>query len=142
CCSPQPLAGASVREMRCAGREHLLRIPHRAAGRAPRSRPNPAIPSYAFLSTVIIPSSQRRGGRDVNKMDPFRSGAAGVVSSAKLFRPQDFAGLTTPALRATPPLRGGEFAPPIRQRYETPYIVNSCHETRRERHGFADYQSE
>ena len=25
-------------------------------------------------------------------MDPFRNGAAGVVSSAKLFRPEDFAG--------------------------------------------------
>jgi len=28
-------------------------------------------------------------------MDPFRNGAAGVVSSAKLFRPEDFAELTT-----------------------------------------------
>ena len=28
-------------------------------------------------------------------MDPFRNGAAGVVSSAKLFRPEDFAKLTT-----------------------------------------------
>src|SRR5262245_30427591 len=65
-------------------------------------------------------------------MDPFRNGAAGVVSSAKLFRPEDFAELTTitasryrarasrpsSALSvasqllvdaaATPPLRGGE----------------------------------
>src|SRR5437870_3096921 len=64
-------------------------------------------------------------------MDPFRNGAAGVVSSAKLFRPEDFAELTTitasryrarasrpsAALSvasqllvdaaATPPLRGG-----------------------------------
>jgi len=29
------------------------------------------------------------------KMDPFPNGAAGVVSSAKLFRPEDFADLTT-----------------------------------------------
>jgi len=28
-------------------------------------------------------------------MDPFRNGAARVVSSAKLFRPEDFAELTT-----------------------------------------------
>src|SRR5881296_590871 len=54
-------------------------------------------------------------------MDPFRNGAAGVVSSAKLFRPEDFAELTTPSAAlsvasqlsvdaaATPPLRGGEY---------------------------------
>src|SRR5213594_2784641 len=66
-------------------------------------------------------------------MDPFRNGAAGVVSSAKLFRPEDSAELTTitasrcrarasrpsAALSvasqlsvdaaATPPLRGGEY---------------------------------
>src|SRR6059036_2207355 len=65
-------------------------------------------------------------------MDPFRNGAAGGVSSAKLFRPEDFAELTTitasryrarasrpsAALSvasqllvdasASPPLRGGE----------------------------------
>jgi len=29
-------------------------------------------------------------------MDPFRKSAAGVVSSAKVFRPEDFAELTTP----------------------------------------------
>ncbi len=33
-------------------------------------------------------------------MDPFRNGAAGVVSSAKLLRPKDFAELTTIRLRA------------------------------------------
>jgi hypothetical protein len=27
-----------------------------------------------------------------------------------MFRPEDFAELTTPALRATPPLRGGEYS--------------------------------
>src|SRR5262245_7058265 len=67
-------------------------------------------------------------------MDPFRNGAAGVVSSAKLFRPEDFAELTTitasryrarasrpsAALSvashllvdasATPSLRGGEYS--------------------------------
>src|SRR5438034_7132091 len=47
-----------------------------------------------------------------------RSGAAGVVRPA-----QRFAELTTPALRATPPLRGGECAPPIRHRnYEKQYL--------------------
>src|SRR5262245_48420794 len=67
-------------------------------------------------------------------MDPFRNCAAGVVSSAKLFRPEDFAELTTitasryrarasrpsaaPSVAsrllvdaaATPPLRGGEYS--------------------------------
>jgi len=55
-------------------------------------------------------------------MDPLRNGAAGVVSSAKLFRPEDFAELTTPSAAlsvasqpsvdaaATPPLRGGEYS--------------------------------
>jgi len=60
-------------------------------------------------------------------MDPFRNGAAGVVSSAKLSRPEDFAELTTitasrpsAALSvasqllvdaaSTPPLRGGEYS--------------------------------
>src|SRR5262249_29637683 len=50
------------------------------------------------------------------------NGAAGVVSSAKLFRPEDFAELTTPSAAlsvasqllvdaaATPPRRGGEYA--------------------------------
>src|SRR5437773_5396873 len=44
---------------------------------------------------AIFPSLKRRGGCAINKMDPFRNGAAGVVSSAKLFRPEDFAELTT-----------------------------------------------
>jgi len=55
-------------------------------------------------------------------MDPFQNGAAGVVSSAKLFRPEDFAELTTPSAAlsvasqllvdaaASPPLRGGEYS--------------------------------
>src|SRR5206468_1018492 len=54
-------------------------------------------------------------------MDPFRIGAAGVVSSAKLFRPKHFAELTTPSAASSvasrlllmpqpsPPLRGGEY---------------------------------
>src|SRR5262249_55018530 len=56
-------------------------------------------------------------------MNPFPNGPAGVVSSAKLFRPEDFAELTTPSAAlseasqllvdaaATPPLRGGEYLP-------------------------------
>ena len=56
------------------------------------------------------------------KMDPFRNGAAGVVSSAKLFRLEDFADLTTPpaalsvasqllvGAAVSPPLRGGEYS--------------------------------
>ena len=83
---------------------------------------------------AIFPSLKRRGGRAIHKMDPFRNGAAGVVSSAKLFRPDDFADLTTitasryrarasrpsAALSAasqllvdaaaSPPLRGGEYS--------------------------------
>src|SRR6266571_2372034 len=68
-------------------------------------------------------SPPRRGGVDAPSIKWIRSeiGAAGVVSSAKLFRPKEFAGLTTPStplrwLRgifvngaATPPLRGGEY---------------------------------
>src|SRR5262245_52133942 len=71
-------------------------------------------------------------------MDPFRNGAAGVVSPAKLFRPEDFAELTTPSAAlfvasqllvdaaATPPLRGGELSrfnsftasrPPLQQAF-------------------------
>jgi hypothetical protein len=46
---------------------------------------------------AIFPSLKRRGGCAINEMDPFRNGAAGVVSSAKLFRPQQFADLTTPS---------------------------------------------
>jgi hypothetical protein len=38
-----------------------------------------------------------RGGRAINEMDSFPNGAAGVVSSTKLFRPQQFADLTTPS---------------------------------------------
>jgi len=49
------------------------------------------------------------------------SGAAGVVRPA-----QRFAELTTPALRATPPLRGGEWDPPIRNRnYEKQYLAST-----------------
>jgi len=48
------------------------------------------------LEIEPFPSSQRRGG--------CAEGADGVVSSGKMF-----AELTTPALRATPPLRGGEW---------------------------------
>jgi hypothetical protein len=33
----------------------------------------------------------------MNQMDPFRNGAAGVVSSAKSFRPEQLAELTTPS---------------------------------------------
>src|SRR6058998_2947259 len=69
----------------------------------------------------IFPSSQRRGGRASNKWIPSEIGAAGVVSSPKLFRPKHFAGLTTPSAASSvasrlllmpqpsPPLRGGEY---------------------------------
>src|SRR5215471_14242805 len=67
-------------------------------------------------------SPPRRGGVDALSMKWIRSeiGAAGVVSSANFFRPQDFAGLTTPAAASSvasqlllmpqpsPPLGGGE----------------------------------
>ena len=60
-------------------------------------------------------------------MDPLQNGAAGVVSSAKLFRPEDFAELTTPSAAlsvasqllvdaaATSPLRGGEEGNTLRE---------------------------
>jgi len=46
---------------------------------------------------AIFPSLKRRGGCAINEMDPFRHGAAGVVSSAKLSRLEQFADLTTPS---------------------------------------------
>jgi len=46
------------------------------------------------------PPRRGGGGRAIDKMDPFRNGAAGVVGSATLFRPEDFAELTTIRLRA------------------------------------------
>src|SRR5207253_5096168 len=62
------------------------------------------------FSADTFPSLKRRGG----------CAADGVVSSAKLFRPKDFADLTTPSARtkvasrhflgraSTPPFQGGE----------------------------------
>jgi hypothetical protein len=49
------------------------------------------------LEVGLFPSLKRRGGRAIDEMDQFRNGAAGVVSSAKLFRPEEFAELTTPS---------------------------------------------
>src|SRR5207249_3476649 len=70
---------------------------------------------------ALFPSLQRRGRCGINKtVRSLRSAADGVVSSAKLFRPKDFADLTTPSARtkvasrhfldraATPPFQGGE----------------------------------
>src|SRR5437870_8382006 len=68
-------------------------------------------------------SPPRRGGVDAPSIKRIRSeiGAAGVVSSAKLFRPKHFAELTTPSAASSvasqlllmpqpsPPLRGGEY---------------------------------
>jgi hypothetical protein len=85
------------------------------------------------VGNFSFPSLKRRGGCAINKLDPFLYGAAGVVSSAEVFRPEDFAELTTlaasryrarasrPSARnkvasrllfdraATPPFQGGEF---------------------------------
>src|SRR5438552_2347837 len=48
------------------------------------------------LQASIFPSLKRRGGCGINKKArSLRSAADGVVSSAKLFRPKDFADLTT-----------------------------------------------
>jgi len=52
-----------------------------------------------------FPSSQRRGGCATIK----RCEATEAAQTGWSDRHADFAGLTTPALRATPPLRGGEF---------------------------------
>ena len=49
------------------------------------------------LEFGAFPSLKRRGGCAIDEMDPFRNGAAGVVSSAKSFRPGQFAELTTPS---------------------------------------------
>jgi hypothetical protein len=51
----------------------------------------------ANLDYGAFPSLKRRGGRDLNKMDPFRWGADGAVSSGKPCRPEDAAELTTPS---------------------------------------------
>src|SRR5204862_4500691 len=73
------------------------------------------------FSADTFPSLKRRGGCGINKKArSLRSAADGVVSSAKLFRPKDFADLTTPSARtkvasrhfldraSTPPFQGGE----------------------------------
>src|SRR5215471_12503891 len=49
---------------------------------------------------ATFPSLKRRGGCGINKkMRSNQRAADGVVSSAKAFRPNDFAGLTTPSAR-------------------------------------------
>jgi len=73
------------------------------------------------FSADTFPSLKRRGGCGINKKaQSLRSAADGVVSSAKLFRPEDFADLTTPSARTkvasrhfldrapSPPFQGGE----------------------------------
>src|SRR5437867_2517187 len=47
-----------------------------------------------------FPSSQRRGVRDIKKMDPFRFVADGVVSSAPLRRPAELTTITASRYRA------------------------------------------
>src|SRR5438876_11900417 len=75
----------------------------------------------ACFSPAAFPSSQRRGGCATKKMPrSHRSGADGVVRPAVLdfaelllrLRPIGLALRATPAPRATPPLRGGEFLKP------------------------------
>ena len=47
-----------------------------------------------------LPSLKRRGGCGINKkMRSHRKAADGVVSSAPVYRPEDFAELTTPSAR-------------------------------------------
>src|SRR5438094_636992 len=57
-------------------------------------------------------------------MDPFRNGAAGVVSSAKLFRPEDFVELTT-ITASRPPPRGGEYST-FSLRVQNMYFSANC----------------
>ena len=100
-----------------------------------------------------FPSSQRRGGRDINKMEASFDGADGVVSSAqssglKTFRRSDhYYGFALSRSRsapvcgasvashllidaaATPPLRGGEYSPQTKTadfQTETPASSNLC----------------
>src|SRR6516162_10164602 len=86
---------------------------------------------------ATFPSLKRRGGCGINKKSgSHRSAADGVVRSAKVFRPKNFAGLTTfkasryrarasrPSARtkvasryfldraSTPPFQGGEYTRP------------------------------
>ena len=76
----------------------------------------------AMLRNAAEYSPPRRGGVDAPSIKWIRSeiGAAGVVSSAKLFRPKHFAELTTPSAASSvasrlllmpqpSPLRGGEY---------------------------------
>src|SRR5437867_11847366 len=70
----------------------------------------------------LFPSLKRRGGRDINKKFPFRSEAAGVVSSAKVlkthsetFRRTDHPGCAISVAsrlfvnaQPSPPFQGGE----------------------------------
>src|SRR5215510_12996014 len=83
-----------------------------------------------------FPSSQRRGGRAINKMDPFRNRRGRGGQLGELFRPKHFAELTTPSAASSvasrlllmpqpsPPLRGGEYPElnfsPIHSRLLTP----------------------
>src|SRR5437867_4834307 len=94
-------------------------------------------------------SPPRRGGVDTPSIKWIRSeiGAAGVVRSAKPFRPKHFAELTTPAAASSvasrlllmpqpsPPLRGGEYRElnfsPIRSHLHKPPLqhhtgINPC----------------
>src|SRR5437867_8397379 len=88
------------------------------------SRENWVVTQFNFANSCerTFPSSQRRGGRDINKM--LRSiliyGADGVVRPAKRFpRSDHFYGFALSRSRfapvcafgaATPPLRGGEYS--------------------------------
>jgi len=75
---------------------------------------------HSVNSFPRFPSLQRRGGRAIKKMTPFRIGADGVVRPAKCLGLKSFAELTTPSARSkvasryfldrasTPPFQGGE----------------------------------
>src|SRR6266513_1096942 len=76
------------------------------------------VSQFEFWS-VPFPSLKRRGGRAIKKMDPFRNGADGVVSSARCqastFRRTDppvcgasVASQLSIDAAATPPFQGGE----------------------------------
>ena len=59
------------------------------------------------FSWSAFPSWQRRGGRAIHKMDPFRTRRGRGGQFGEIFRPEHFAGLTTPAFGHPSSVRRG-----------------------------------
>ena len=63
--------------------DHLARGSHSFSTNPNKSERNC---DSMLLAPILFPSLKRRGGRDINKKLPFRSEAAGVVSSAEVLK--------------------------------------------------------